>query len=251
MLLLFDAGNTRLKWALAGAQYSMSHSGVIDYQGLRGKLAKLYAEHAISTVAISSVAGERRNAELDAACQKIVGRPARFARVSPYACGVKNAYIAQDRLGVDRWVAALGLSTQKGINRVIVDAGTAVTVDLLDAENVYCGGVILPGVKLMHDSLVGETAGIYSEPAAVRSIIGKTTIECVNAGARFGLVGAIDRVIDEFTHEIDNNAPWQIAVCGGDGAWLYELMATPYPKALLPDVIFQGLLNMVETGALE
>ncbi len=249
MYLLLDAGNTRLKCAIANSDQQIIETAVIDYVHLDNSLDQLCSQHSLISVAVSSVAGDTRNTQIIECCAKLFSLSPMFAAVTQSACGLSNHYRTQQTLGVDRWVAAIGLSAKVGVNRVIVDAGTAVTVDLLDASNAYRGGVILPGAKLMHDSLVGETAGIYSEPTSVDSAIGETTSECVNAGAKFGLVGAVDRVIDEFSREIGDNAPWQISICGGDGEWLCNLMASPHPKILAPQLIFRGLLNMIESGA--
>jgi len=245
MLLLFDAGNTRLKWALAGHDHKVVNNGASSYEeldmALRHIRSVLPTSTAIQSVAVSSVAGEQRNSRLAMACEDVFGLPLVFAKVSKAACGVENDYQALNRLGVDRWVAAMGVASQLGINRVIVDAGTAVTVDLLAADNTFLGGVILPGVKLMHDSLVGETAGIHSELGEVASVIGKT----------FGLVGSVDRVLDEFALALDNSAPWQVVVCGGDAAWLSELMKTSLPVSVSDNLIFNGLLAMYKSEALK
>ena len=250
MLLLFDAGNTRLKWAVANADDALLETGVIDYASLQSGIAELGARFSITCVAISSVIEAERNQCLDDLCWQHCGQRPMFARVSKEACGVSNTYRAQERLGVDRWVAAMGVSDAPGVNRVIVDAGTAVTIDLVTADNAFAGGVILPGAKLMHDSLVGETVGIDSQRGRVSSVIGKTTDECVNAGASYGLVGAIDRVISEMAASQSSKKPWRVYLCGGDADWLSELMRIDLPISLAPNMLFTGLVNLVKRGGL-
>lgn len=258
MILLLDAGNTRLKWAVVDGENRAVAServivdqGSIDYHDgranddrLRSALHEIAAKFVFFEVWVSSVAGEQREAALAQLCTVLFGLPPTYVHVTAEACGITNHYHSIENLGVDRWVAAMGLYASLGVNRVIVDAGTAVTVDLVSSENVFMGGAILPGSRLMHDSLVGQTAGIKSDRQNVLTAIGRDTNECVNVGAKYGLAGAIDRVIGEFVATINNNRPWQIVMCGGDGLWLKNLVKTTLPISYEPNLIFDGLLNL-------
>lgn len=254
MILLFDAGNTRLKWAIAKADGQILEAKSMRYDGVSDALSGVAKNFEVTEISISSVAGSSRNLKLTDLCESEFGLKPSFAEVSSRACGVTNRYLSLDSLGVDRWVAALGATMgaslgdpaagTRRVNRVIVDAGTAVTVDLVNAENEFLGGAILPGAKMMHDSLVGETAGIKSEPLNVSSAIGKDTQQCVNVGAKYGLAGAVDRVIGEFVCALGETEEWQVVVCGGDAQWLMGLLKTPLPICYQPNLIFQGLLNL-------
>ncbi len=252
-ILLFDAGNTRLKYAVTEAASSSSYleKGVVEYASLEQGLQSVLNRHVTNRVLISSVA----SGEINEAIAKLLLRhhvsTASYAKVSNEACGIVNTYETQHSLGVDRWVAAMGVAQLRTVNRVIVDVGTAVTVDLVDASNSYLGGVILPGARLMHDVLVGKTAGIQSERSDVGRAIGKTTQQCVNAGSKYGLIGAVERVIKEFQRETANEAEWSIHVCGGDGAWLSQLIETDAKVTLDSDVIFNGLMNLYSGGFLK
>jgi len=251
MWLLLDAGNTRLKWALAGPDHVIVNTGIIAYDALSAGLKGLAANIMIDAIAVSSVAGVERDQQLCHLCQEYFQLSPLFARVSAAACGLDNDYQALDRLGVDRWVAALGLAELSGINRIIVDAGTAITVDVVSANDVYLGGVILPGAKLMHDSLVGETAGIFSQHSVVSNVIGKTTDQCVNAGTSYGLAGAIERVIQEMQTIETNREFWRVYLCGGDAQWLSRLLSIDLPVFEMPNLLFDGLLNMIKSEAIK
>ncbi len=262
MILLFDAGNTRLKWAVVKSDCnSMEHDngifeqGSVDYRiagngenEMSKALSEMAAVFEFSEIWASSVAGGQREATLSHLSVSLFGLTPKYVGVTETACGIKNTYRSLKNLGVDRWVAAMGLSASVGVNRVIIDAGTAVTVDLVRADNTFMGGGILPGAQLMHDSLVGETAGIKSARQDVLVAIGRDTQECVNVGAKYGLAGAIDRVVNELVATVNNGKPWQVVVCGGDARWLKDIVNTPLPVFYKPNLIFDGLLNLRQFG---
>jgi len=247
MLLLFDAGNTRLKWALVDEAGEVAQSGAADYGSVDGLFEAMPAS--VGEILVSCVAGDQKKELITQACERVFQVKPSFASVSAHVCGIQNSYQTLETLGVDRWVAALGVRDIVG-NRVIVDAGTAVTIDLVDASNRFRGGVILPGAKLMHSSLVGETAGIAAKHEAVNSVIGVTTQQCVNAGVNYGLIGAIEHIVEEMCKTAASDDSWRILVCGGDGKWLVDELKIGLPVTLDENLIFKGLLNMKNAGAL-
>lgn len=240
MKLLIDIGNTRTKWAIVTVQGFiqargfLDESGVFDGDSLLDELLDGIQEAWISCVGKAEVLERvvlmvKRELNLDAS----------MSFVEPQLGVLSNGYNDLQRLGVDRWVAALGARSviPEGA-LIIVDAGTAVTIDLVSNDNVFEGGVILPGLAMMHDSLVGKTAGISSELSVAGSVIGKTTQECVNSGALFGLVGAIERVVAEILRE-SNGGDISLLICGGDAAKIQTL--SKLPLIFNSDLIFHGL----------
>ena len=241
MRLLIDAGNTRIKWAIAsnGAD-AVLMSGVVgdDWSEING------LEGQIETAWVSCVASE---AVLDEIClniRRVFGIEPNVVGVSSYAAGMTNGYDDLSQLGVDRWVAALGaraLITEGAL--IVIDAGTAVTIDMVSVENCFEGGVILPGFATMHDSLLGRTAGIQSDRLEVDSVIGKNTRECVNAGVEYGLIGAVDRIIGEMCHERRGANPRLLAM-GGDANAI--VAGSKFKVELQSDMIFYGLMLLSE-----
>ena len=160
---------------------------------------------------------------------------------------VSNGYRAQDRLGVDRWLAALGARRVIPVgDLVVIDAGTAVTVDLVTASHCFEGGVIMPGASMMNDALVGRTAGIISQRSEINSVVGRTTQECVNAGALYGLAGAIERIVLEMQKGLlhtdsqeQAETAFSVLLCGGDAGRLAAVLPNFYRVEL--DLVFYGL----------
>lgn len=237
MKLLIDAGNTRMKWAVASsANNGILAKGVVaqdwkDVSAYAGKIESAW----VSCVASQSV--------LDGIINKIetnFGVQVHVAKVSACAAGLVNNYADLDKLGVDRWVAAIGARyLAKRGELVVIDAGTAITIDLVSAADCFEGGVILPGFASMHDALLKRTAGIDSFRQSVDSVIGKNTRECINSGVQFGLLGAVERVVSEICATLPNASP-RVLIMGGDAD---VIVANSKLKVELQlDMIFYGLM---------
>lgn len=244
MKLLLDAGNTRTKWAIADSNSDqLLDRGAFDRGAHVSSIAQL-SHFDIDSAWVSCVASEHVLADLKQGVKEHFSLSLNEAIVEQEATGMLNNYADLARLGVDRWVAALGArSIYPQGALIVVDAGTAVTIDLVSSDNRFEGGVILPGFVTMHDALLGRTAGIRSEFHQVTSVIGRNTSECVNAGAQFGLIGAIEKVVSEMGKSAilnaDDGEP-QILVMGGDAKAIID--GTSMKVELQSDMIFNGLM---------
>jgi type III pantothenate kinase len=256
MKLLIDAGNTRIKWALAEdqadplieggiSQVSIVENGVID----RDWFALTNYVGKVESVWLSCVASKQVRDLISSQVEELFGLQAHIATVSADAAGMVNSYRDLSKLGVDRWLAALGARAivDEG-DLIVIDAGTAVTIDLVSAENRFEGGVILPGFATMHDALLGRTAGIQSQPSEIESVIGRNTRDCVNSGAQFGLLGAIERVVAEMIDVVHarsrhsgfaSKAP-RLLIMGGDADRLVD--GSSLDRELQSHLIFYGLM---------
>ena len=238
MRLLIDAGNTRIKWAVAdNAQDLIVVSGVVldgDWSGLDVFVGK------IESALLSCVAAAVTMDAIAIQVKQQFSVQLRVVNVSSRALGMVNGYADLDLLGVDRWVAALGARSLVNSGAlIVVDAGTAVTIDLVSADNRFEGGVILPGLIAMHDALLGRTAGIESYLEAVVSVIGKNTRECVNSGIQYGLVGAIERVVAEILSTLESDDT-RLLIMGGDANLI--VVNSDLKFELQSNMIFYGLM---------
>lgn len=237
--VLFDIGNTRLKWATyrdgrLGPQHAVSHAELDNEISAELKDAIEGAEIWCSNVAGQDVRNKLISGWLDSVPNELL----QFASVSDSALGLRNGYANLKQLGIDRWVAAIGArSLVRQGDLIVIDAGTAVTIDWLDSDSTYQGGVILPGAGLMHDALVGKTAGIKSDFSSTQRIIGKTTSECVNSGVSFGLLGAVERVVNEMSATIAR--PTKILLTGGASDMIDQ--GTDFSSESVPDLVMHGL----------
>jgi type III pantothenate kinase len=167
-LLLLDAGNSRLKWALLRKPYrrrqEFAAQGVVELTALRSPAAwsRLFkAARNPDLIYACNVAGAGIERQIRAASRRVgLGAP-HFAHSEVAAAGVRNGYPDPWRLGVDRWVGLIGAHHEHpGKDLCLVGLGTAMTIDLLAADGRHLGGCIVPGPRLMIESLLDHTAGI-------------------------------------------------------------------------------------------
>ncbi|RBP49780.1 type III pantothenate kinase [Arenicella xantha] len=237
MRLFIDIGNTRTKWLLMDGDLPVRR-GAIDNSQV--DQIDLGCGKAVSRAWASCVAQEEIFQRLASIVEADCGVRLNRAAVESSVNHMVNAYLALDRLGVDRWLAALGARDLIAAgDLVVIDAGTAVTVDLVSAKHCFEGGVILPGARMMHDALVGRTVGIISERSEVDSVVGRTTQECVNAGALYGLAGAIERIVLEMQKRLLHTDKLSVLLCGGDAERLAAVLPDHYRVEL--DLVFYGL----------
>lgn len=214
--LLFDVGNSRIKWAYS-AQGEFVTTGSLPARDISPSILKRkFGEQSPpNSIWISNVGSSEVLDQLNQWFNSEMDLTPTIVKVSKHSCGIDNHYQSQDTLGVDRWLAAIGARSVVDQGHVIiVDAGTAVTIDWLSDSNQYEGGAIVPGVELMHDALTSRTAGVKSKFSWTQQILGGSTVECVNSGISFALVGAIERIVSQLTKQIA--APVSMILTGGN-----------------------------------
>ena len=222
MKLLIDIGNTRSKFALANG-VGVQPAFEVDHADLTEGVLESHCSDTLklSSAWISSVGPNSVFASIDLWISRRFKILPEKVLVSEERCGISNGYHDLEKLGVDRWVAAIGARSLHPANDlIIVDAGTAITVDWLSRNDVFEGGVIIPGYALMHSALVDNTAGIKSSVEPTQRIIGKTTHECVNSGLSFGVAGAVERIVIEMQQHI--NMPSKVILTGGFSSTLAQ-----------------------------
>lgn len=248
-LLLVDLGNTRIKWAQRGArglgrQKAAAHAGwtAADFsRALFGAAARGAAPSGMRVVAVS-VAGTPVRRAFAAAVRAATGQAPWFCKSVARDGGVRNAYREAWRLGADRWVALVGARALCGSAPVlVVDIGTATTIDLLDGGGAHRGGAILPGPALMIESLLRDTGGIRRRAGGVargRQPFARDTASALAAGALQGTAGAIDRALGQARRQLRSRSV-RLLLTGGAAATVAPLLQAR--AMLVPDLVLQGL----------
>lgn len=117
--------------------------------------------------------------------------------------GVQLAIDNPKEVGPDRVVNTLAAYTIYGGPSIVVDIGTTNTFDVISARGEFLGGAFTPGIEISFDALAARAAQLRKvEPAKPRSVIGKNTVECLQAGMYFGYAGLIDHIILRMTEEL-------------------------------------------------
>jgi len=187
-MLLLDAGNSRIKWALAegGVRLWQGVAGIAEWAALQQAFASLPPPHKIL---VSNVAGKQVAQHVRAACAAWPC-PVEFVTARDEQCGVRNAYQQPAQLGSDRWAALIAAWHQVRAACLVVNCGTATTVDALSNDGEFLGGLILPGVDMMRRSLIEGTAQLAAAEGNWREFP-RNTADGISSGAIQATVGAI------------------------------------------------------------
>ncbi|WP_299019969.1 type III pantothenate kinase [uncultured Tepidimonas sp.] len=244
-LLALDVGNTRLKWALyeaprPGARL-LAH-GVQFLENIEtlaeGDWRALRAPHwVLGSIVAGAGARHRVEEQLE-----LWDAPVHWVVPSATEAGLVNGYDHPARLGSDRWVAMIGARQRllaRGQRRpcVVVMVGTAVTVEAIDAEGRFLGGLILPGHGIMLRALESGTAGLHVPTGEVRAFPTNTS-DALTSGGTYAIAGAVQRMVDNLRAHTG-----QEPVClmtGGAGWKMAPHMTVPFE--LVEGLIFDGLL---------
>lgn len=246
--LVVDAGNTRLKWGYThGPRLIAVHAaagGNYTAAALRRRL--LRGSGRVESVWVASVAGAALRAPLTQAA-RAAGVPVHFLRTPRRGGGVTVAYDEPWRLGVDRFAAMVGAHALfPGIPLLIAGIGTALTLDLLDAAGRHRGGAIVPGPKLMVESLLQRTYGIRRRArggsGARRGPFARSTRAAVEAGALYACAAAIDRWALESSPPL-RRAPL-VVLSGGGAPYLKALVRTPC--VVVADLTLRGVAVLAD-----
>ena len=248
--LLLDIGNSRLKWGVldSGAIRRTGHilQEAIRKQGVSALTSRLPRN--VDTVLASNVAGPSVATRLSGVIGMHCGCDVHFARAESQACGITNSYRQPRRMGVDRWVAMIGAWAELEAACVVVDAGTAVTIDALDDDGQHLGGQILPGIALMAAALTSQTSDIPEvrpRPAAQSQgirMFASSTSRAVEQGTINAVVGAIERAAWAL---YDNNIDATVILTGGDASRILKsLDEEPLHR---PHLVLSGLARILES----
>jgi len=247
-MLLLDAGNTRLKWAILEPPHvDTPHpatplrwlaQGAADYAALAALPAAWQATGALNVCYGVNVAGDAAAASLHHALAEIDLLP-RWFKASSAACGVINRYQPAASLGADRWAALLAVRQRTSDAAVVVSAGTALTVDALTAEGAFLGGLIVPGLATMRGALAQSTAQLgmlYGKVLAFPD----TTADAVESGLMTVAIGAIMTLHSRL--EKRTGSAVRVYLTGGDAATL--AVHLPVEVSVIAELIFEGIYYM-------
>jgi type III pantothenate kinase len=246
MLLLVDIGNTRVKWARLvdgrmGKQHAAANAGWNAGHYARRVFGRGWSPGA-GRIVVSSVAGDQVNQLLAAAARQAGAPGPEFVASERSAAGITTEYLDPWRLGVDRFVGAIGAHhLASGQPVCVVNVGTAMTIDLVDGSGRHRGGAIVPGPALIVDSLLTQTNGIRRRatggPSGVTSLFAKTTRTAIGQGALYAAAAVIDRAIEEALDQLGSRP--LVLLTGGGSATIKPLIRAS--AVSLPDLVLHGL----------
>ena len=242
-ILVIDVGNSRMKWGLHGPQgwsaFGATPNSDIGTLALRDWHSLPRPSRAVGI----NVAGEAARVRVEAQLWRWRLAPEWLA-ASGSACGVTNRYTLPSQLGADRWASLVAAWQRSNVTDlfppacVVVNAGTAVTIDALDEEGVFRGGLILPGMRLMLQTLAENTAALKSAPGEFREFPDNTA-DALTSGAMQAICGAVEQM----RRQIDTN-PAQVRVYLAGGAAVELAPHLSPPVEVVDNLVLEGVLAL-------
>jgi type III pantothenate kinase len=232
-VLAIDCGNSLMKWGLHRDGAWIKRDGVP-----LGAIVRLEPQWRdlgpVDRIVVSNVAGHAVGIEIDRLLARWTIEP---VRVVPgrSQCGVVNGYERPERLGADRWAALIGARALEPGPCVVVDAGTATTIDMLSADGHFTGGVILPGVGLMKRALALHAAQL---PLAEGRLVAepKNTEDAIETGCLLAQAGAIERLYGRM------GSGARCLISGGNAPRIAS--ALRIEARLVDNLVLEGLLKI-------
>ncbi|WP_114241312.1 type III pantothenate kinase [Dyella sp. C9] len=238
MRLLLDLGNTRLKWALRDGDRWYAQGAVSWQDDVALALHQAWRDVPVPHDAFgASVVNGDREALIAAVVVASFAREPHWLRTPAEACGVRNAYGEPGRLGVDRFLAMVAAHAEGLAPCVLAGAGTALTLDALDADGQHLGGLIAPGPQLMQQALLGATTRVQVERPGVVLDAADNTPDAVASGCWQAAAALIERFVARMAPSL-GGAP-TLVLGGGDAEALLPLLAMP--ARLSADSVLRGL----------
>src|SRR5699024_4204848 len=187
MRLLLDIGNTSIQWLLAkgsNAEITTTHALRHDslWSSALNSISEVLQSQKVDEVVVASVLGEEENTKIKHQLQLVFGKKIIFYETEATRLGFDNSYTNAAKLGVDRWLAILEAWHRHGAS-VVIDCGSAVTIDVASHEGKHLGGYIVPGYAMLVKALYQGTAKVKVEPEwPVELSLGVSTSQAVKGG---------------------------------------------------------------------
>ncbi|TDR80511.1 type III pantothenate kinase [Paludibacterium purpuratum] len=236
MILVIDAGNSRIKWAVFHGTAKCGE-GAVDHADIAA-LAAAWSGFTLSRAVGASVVQPalRRRIDEQAPC------PIVWIQTTDSAAGVRNHYVEPAQMGVDRWLAVLAARRLVAGDVIVASAGTALTIESLTAEGDYLGGLIMPGYRVMLAGLAGNTARL-DQPVGEWSAFPTCTGDALETGVLEAMAGAIERARQRLAARTGRPLP-PVLLSGGDASRVVDLLASPCQ--IVDNLVLTGLLEVAD-----
>ena len=241
-MILLDCGNSTLKsqWRDAGrlrSSFATSYDG--DWTGrLQHWMRELEAKHCY----LASVLDTERQTLLEACLQERFGAAVTRFVSQALGGGVTNAYAQPERLGDDRWLALIGALDMAIGDCIVIDAGSAITLDLLRSDGQHLGGAILPGVNTSPERFRQIFNYIdFDDPAvAGGDEPGCSTEAAIQIDYPHRSLDRLRDLVTNWKQRLDHNAG--ILLAGGDAPRVQAELE--HPSRIVPDLVFRGIYRL-------
>lgn len=240
-MLCFDLGNSRVKW------WDGIKSGACEYDQLNTAVETLAKTVGVpDDIVFATVVQDERLAHFKSALGFFPGASVHECVVTARAGDVVCGYEDIGRLGIDRWLAMIGGWTLLGESFVVVDLGTAATLDFVDTSGRHVGGYIIPGLRLGIKGLLAGTNRVTVEREqliAASRLPGRNTVDAVSNGAMAAMAAVIE--VSLRRHQASNPGA-NLLITGGDAPLVGALLECHYQYR--NDLVFVGMTILHRDG---
>jgi len=270
-----DAGNSRIKGRLQrrsrapDAPFAVEWPAADDASAVERLVERL--DPALcddkgrrpAQVAVASVVDEARREHLEEALHRLCPEARlRWLGVPRRCCHVRVGYRDHEELGIDRFCAMIEARERSaGGPVVVINAGTAITLDLLEAGGQHLGGLILPGLSAQAEGLRRSAPGLApaldglpvpyadagerdADEATRRYGVGVDTGGALSLGRDWMLAAALDRMLAAWSARFGNDASLEVFVSGGDAGYLAALVDPVYAPRVETDLVLAGVARL-------
>ncbi|MCB0929951.1 MAG: type III pantothenate kinase [Mycobacterium sp.] len=257
MLLALDVRNTHTVVGLVSG--SGEHAKVVQHWRIRTEPEVTADELALTLDGLIGEDGERLTGAVGLSTVPSVLHEVRVM-LGQYWAGVPTVLIEPGvrtgipllvdnpkEIGADRIVNCLAAYQNYGGPAIVVDFGSSIVVDVVSAKGEFLGGAIAPGVQVSSDAAAARSAALRRvELSRPRSVIGKNTVECMQAGAVFGFAALVDGLIRRIREDVDgfDGTDVTVVATGYTAPLLLDELRTP--ARFDPDLTLQGLRMVYE-----
>lgn len=232
MILDIDAGNSFVKWRVKDGSEVIASGSEATKQVIKAGLDLKQIE-GLSEVRIASVAHQALTESLRDQVQRQFNIELQIARVSPLVAGVSCGYAEPDTLGIDRWLAIVAAYQRYSGAVLVIDAGSAITIDLVGPQGQHLGGYISPGLRLMREALWQGTNKVQVKEVEPLNMLvpGACTQDAVNRGCLLSAVATIEKLASQY--------PASIVITGGDASVVASALSLQADH--VPGLVLDGL----------
>ena len=258
MDLLVDIGNSNVKWAFSTAD-GFAAWGEARHAADDELQALLAGGERPRKIRVANVAGSGAGDRLGARLRETFGIAPVFARSAASGAGVRNGYADPSQLGVDRWLAICAAYSRFRAPLVVVDSGTATTVDIVSGTGEHQGGYILPGIALMQSALLGSTGDLArlsagggaaaKNQAELTGVPGRDTGSAIRGAAVQATAALVRSCADRLRERVaGQDGPGLVVLTGGAAPLLGPVIAQPARAGEAPRIRLEHRPHLVLEG---
>ena len=223
MLLAIDIGNSNIKFGIFDEENLIEKFSIPTVRDQTAEEIFSQTENhlyeGISAVVVSSVVPEVRDAVEKFSEKHLQVSPLFVSHQTDF--GLKLNYEQPEKLGVDRIIAAFAAKEKFGAPCIVCNFGTATTVDAVNSDNEFAGGIIVAGINLLADALFQKTSKLPKiELKKAEKVLETSTEKAINAGIYFGYIGLTDGIIKRMISELKEKP--RVIATGGLAGIIFE-----------------------------